>query len=476
MSTTRRNLVIIFIATVAVRLVFNILTRFTVDDAFITFRYAENMAMGHGFVYNEGQHVLGTSTPLFTLMLALFSLLSVSPIRAAMFISLVSSGITAMVIYRLALLLRFTHWSWVPALIYMLWPRTLVGDTCGMETAFFTMLVTASFYYQHRRLIFYALATATLAAVTRPEGLFLILVLLAYNGYRNRDKLLQYLSTPLFIIVPWLSFSYFYFGSVIPNSVSAKVALYSRFATKPFLESLVYLMAWHNPVGWILLLSAIGGGYWLYKKQNFGRLEIVWLVGMILFYAFSRTHIFFWYVLPVYPLYLLFAGALLPLLSDRVGLLAKQSRACGAAIAVVLVALAAVGNYRAADYYSTYQEHLENIHKAIGHYLYSHARADDLVAAEDVGYMGYYSKKRILDRDGLVSPEAIPYNRSGDYLDLILDYRPDWVVTAIPSYTADFMEDKRFLDDYSLDRAFKSGPVLEYRVYSRDVHNAPAEK
>ncbi|MDH4158307.1 MAG: hypothetical protein OEW00_13635, partial [candidate division Zixibacteria bacterium] len=107
MSTTRRNLVIIFVATVAVRLVFNILTRFTADDAFITYRYAENMAMGYGFVYNEGQRVLGTSTPLFTLMLALFSFLSVSPLRAAMFISLVSSGITAMIIYRMALFLRF---------------------------------------------------------------------------------------------------------------------------------------------------------------------------------------------------------------------------------------------------------------------------------------------------------------------------------------------------------------------------------
>ena len=476
MSTTRRNLVIIFVATVAVRLVFNILTRFTADDAFITYRYAENMAMGYGFVYNEGQRVLGTSTPLFTLMLALFSFLSVSPLRAAMFISLVSSGITAMIIYRMALLLRFAHWSWVPVLIYMLWPRTLVGDTCGMETAFFTMLVTASFYYQHRRLIFYALATATLAAVTRPEGLFLVLVLLLYNGYRSRDKLLQYLSTPLFIIIPWLLFSYFYFGSVIPNSMSGKLALYSRFATKPFLESLVYLMAWHNPVGWILFLSAIGGGYWLYRKQNFGRLEVVWLAGMILFYAFSRTHIFFWYVLPIYPVYLLFAGASLPLLSDKAAVSTERTRTCGTVIAVVLIALAAVGNYRAIDYYSTYQKHLENIHKAIGYYLYSHARADDVVAAEDIGYMGYFSRKRILDRDGLVSPEAIPYNRSGDYLGLILDYQPEWVVTAIPSHTADFMGDMKFQENYSLEKAFKSGPVLEYRVYARVAQNSPAEK
>ncbi|MCB0187901.1 MAG: hypothetical protein KDE31_26715, partial [Caldilineaceae bacterium] len=41
-----------------------------VDDAFITYRYAENLATGQGFVYNAGERLLGTSTPLYTLLLA----------------------------------------------------------------------------------------------------------------------------------------------------------------------------------------------------------------------------------------------------------------------------------------------------------------------------------------------------------------------------------------------------------------------
>ena len=42
----------------------------TIDDAFITFRYARNLLAGQGFVYNAGQRVLGTTTPLYTLLLA----------------------------------------------------------------------------------------------------------------------------------------------------------------------------------------------------------------------------------------------------------------------------------------------------------------------------------------------------------------------------------------------------------------------
>ncbi|HEC35405.1 MAG TPA: hypothetical protein ENI39_02600, partial [Anaerolineae bacterium] len=42
----------------------------TVDDAYITFRYARNLVEGRGFVYNLGERVLGTTTPLYTLLLS----------------------------------------------------------------------------------------------------------------------------------------------------------------------------------------------------------------------------------------------------------------------------------------------------------------------------------------------------------------------------------------------------------------------
>ena len=42
----------------------------TIDDAFITFRYSRNLLAGNGFVYNPGQRVQGTTTPLYTLLMA----------------------------------------------------------------------------------------------------------------------------------------------------------------------------------------------------------------------------------------------------------------------------------------------------------------------------------------------------------------------------------------------------------------------
>ena len=45
-------------------------TPYAIDDAWITYRYAEHVGAGDGFVYNPGERVLGTSTPLYTLLLA----------------------------------------------------------------------------------------------------------------------------------------------------------------------------------------------------------------------------------------------------------------------------------------------------------------------------------------------------------------------------------------------------------------------
>ncbi len=37
----------------------------TIDDAYITYRYSQNILEGHGLVYNPGERVLGTTTPLY---------------------------------------------------------------------------------------------------------------------------------------------------------------------------------------------------------------------------------------------------------------------------------------------------------------------------------------------------------------------------------------------------------------------------
>ena len=57
MLSTYQKSILIFFAAVATRLAYHWLTGFTADDAFITFRYAENIAFGKGFVYIDGERI-----------------------------------------------------------------------------------------------------------------------------------------------------------------------------------------------------------------------------------------------------------------------------------------------------------------------------------------------------------------------------------------------------------------------------------
>jgi len=55
----------------------------TLDDAYITFRYAENLAAGHGLVYNPGEYVEGTTTLLWAVILAAVHAIGLDTILAS---------------------------------------------------------------------------------------------------------------------------------------------------------------------------------------------------------------------------------------------------------------------------------------------------------------------------------------------------------------------------------------------------------
>ncbi len=484
MTSKNRNIILLFAGTIIARIIFFILTGFTADDAFITFRYASNIVSGLGFVYNAGEAVLGTTTPLFTMLMTVPIALGISPVAGALAISLIASGLTATIIYRFALQLRLGSFAPIPAIAYMLMPRSLVADSSGMETALFTLFIIAAFYLQFRRLDYYAIGMATLATLTRPEGGLLLIILLVVNTFENRSRILSYLIGPAILLGSWILFATWYFGSPIPNSIPAKIALYSQFGIEPFPKNLILALGWHNPLGPILTLASIPGFLWLRKTQNFGRTQLIWLIGMFLFFGLSKTVLFFWYIPPTYPIYLLLASSSIVWLHD----LCKQrgwkpemiSRAKSATIVGLFVAIVLIGaNIPKVSAFKQFAEGMRDIHYQAGIYLSVHADKDDIVTAEDIGYLGFYSERHIVDRDGLVSPEVIPYNREGRYLDLILDIDADWVCAFVKSPISTFVDAPEFNKRYKTVHTYYPGTAAELRIYNRQTaqtnNSAPKE-
>src|SRR5688572_25239317 len=146
------------------------------DDAFISFRYAENLVDGLGLVFNAGERVEGYTNFAWTLLIAAGMQLGFDPVPFTRWLGLGCYAAT------LALLLGASRrasggglWLPIAALGLALNPHAQLFATCGLETPLFTLLVTLLLLLAAcgRRAATFALAGAigTLAAMTRPDGL-----------------------------------------------------------------------------------------------------------------------------------------------------------------------------------------------------------------------------------------------------------------------------------------------------------------
>ena len=88
------------------------------DDPFITFRYAENLARGLGFVYNPGERVLSTTTPLFALLLAILSHSGLDLPHLANLIGALSLALGGLALWDLARTWKTPLVGWVGLLLY----------------------------------------------------------------------------------------------------------------------------------------------------------------------------------------------------------------------------------------------------------------------------------------------------------------------------------------------------------------------
>jgi arabinofuranosyltransferase len=435
--------IILFFTAIAVRLVLFFATHYAVDDAFITFRYAENLALGNGFVYNLGERVLGTTTPLFTLLIAFLNLIGISSITAAMLINLTAAGLTTVILYRWSQHLDLGRFTILPAIIYVVFPRSVICDIAGMETAFFTLLITSGLYLLFLRKHFAAITVASLATVARPEGWALLALALVVTFFRDRRQLLLKGIPVLLIAGNWLLFAYLYFGSIVPNSLTAKMALYSGHGQFSSWQGLSVTLGLNSPFGWIIWPLFLLGLIFAFRKDRLLGLIALWCGAYLGALVASGTHVFFWYPAAVYPTsFVIVTIAVVHLLRQIPAAKAAYTNWLPVVASILVVAASSihltVGSKNLRQEMATYR----NIHIAAGNYLTQHTSPNDRVLAEDIGYLGYYFRWHIIDRDGLVTPQAAKYNRASEYYRFADSTNAEWLFidpdypTALPIVTA----------------------------------------
>ncbi len=457
------------------------------DDPYITYRYARNLVNGVGFVYNAGERVLSTTTPLYALLLAGFGFLRVDIPTMGYWLSVASLGGAAFLLYGMAASVKKVWGGIVAGALLLVSPALVM--TFGLETNLYLMLGLGALTAYLRNRVTLAFALCALLTLTRNDGIVLTGILaLDYvwqqralpgdmrNAIRDTHFLRPFL-VYLLILFPWLLFSTFYFGAPFPFTLAAKIAqaqsgLWDTFAIGFFKWARDNAL-WLAP----LCVFAVIGIVWAARAKSRVLLLLAWALLHLVAYSILGVAFYPWYVAPLIPALCFFAGIGVAQIGEIQYLRRNQFLKYGA---VILCGAFLFGlELRAAnDAGMTKPSPKVEAYERAANWLAQNTNADASVDALEVGVIGYFDERRTVDFVGLVDPQRVPYLRVREFADGVRRAHADYVI-AIPPDTW-LPDDVWFKDAYRAAEKIRmpgfygNKPLV---IYQRaDAGRAPTEK
>ena len=259
----------------------------TVDDLFISLRYAAHLADGTGLVYNPGEYVEGFSSPLWVVLQAIGHLAGIDGVTATKVISLASLGLLAV--------MTFTYSRSV-----LQTPPTLAAMGCvalaansyvmawawlGLETPLYLALLVAWPLTLHHLVARPSVARGALATATgcalgtvRPEAPLFVGLLLCSSAaapsaslFGQRARHLAGVAVVVGLVLSLLLLArHSYFDGWLPHTYYAKRG--AGFAIAKLRP--LWSMGAH-PVEVLLLLVSLVGACWLAVRRRLDALVVL---------------------------------------------------------------------------------------------------------------------------------------------------------------------------------------------------------
>lgn len=416
-----------------------LLRHFVIDDAFIVYRVARNLASGLGPVFNPGERVEAYSDPLFTFLLA--PIAAVAPGNEALpaiarLIGLAAGLGSLLVLATIAL----PGGSATTALALMLCAASTsmtLWSVAGLETSLYGFLILAAarvtLARPRSRSAELGLGLLLAAVVlSRPEGAMPAAALLLWRLIDRESRHhwaahARVVSAALAPSIAYLAFRRLYFGEWVPNTYFAKHAALSLAVPR----GVAYLGDFlaHNGTAWffvpgllalasarrhpaiaisVLVLASylpyvvLVGGDWMdahrFMAPVFPWVAILLAVGWVSLFAFARD-------------------ALVARGAARLGPAVVPAGVVLAAAAFALANVPNTARVREAGYVNA-RPYYVTMGRLVAEIAQSHWR----VATDDIGAIGWYARIRVLDLLGLANPDMAHRRKSQQ--DLVADFGP----------------------------------------------------
>lgn len=471
---------------------------FPLDDAWIHQTYARNLARYGRLAFVPGQVSAGSTAPLWTLLLAPAHLIRIDPQIWSCVLGLATLGMLAVGVRRLCvrlfpsqpalgaaaglIVLLEWHLAWaafsgMETLLYacgVVWllERYLTWEVGQREPTQDVRPRLRRFNTPLRESPFMLGLLGGLLVLVRPEGVLLVALLAVAGLLARRRRSLRYtlsiaadaLAGFALLLLPYLSFNLLTSGMLFPNTMYAKQAEYAELLGQP-----LWVRLWHvlkptlTGAQVLLVPGAIYATVALIKGRRrlavngelgvFSRLvPVLWWGAMVLLYAL-RLPVDYQhgrYLMPTIPVLILIGtpGTLCWLRPRDLRLLVRvTSRALPLILVLLLLGFLVLGARAFAVDVAIING--EMVQTAL--WLNENTPADALIAAHDIGAIGYFAQRPLLDLAGLVTPEIIPFIRDeARVLEFVIEQKAEYVVT-FPSWYKQLVADERLVLRYQTD-------------------------
>jgi hypothetical protein len=420
---------------------------FKPDDFYIYLRFAENLIQRQQLAFNPGEPAYGFTSVLWLTLISFGGAITGSTMLWAKLASLAATAVTpalaALVVTRLSGCRVLAALAGVVVGCNAWLVRwSMSGLEAGLSAALpLAIVLLALRAHDAQRPPVAASVLAGLAPLVRPEmiGLWLLflmhVLLVGHAPWPKRLRRVAILSVPgLLISGGTLLCLWAQFGRFLPNTAAAKGTMHDPFAAAlPALKRIVMILA--STSGCELALACLAVFLWLVRREwrpltrlrdpNGSLLMAAWVVGLIGLYAMQGVSVYTRYLLMILPLVVV--GGLAQL--GRWWLRRGVHRGVLVILVVGVVAQNTVLDLRLI-YPATlaYQESEERVNIELGTWLRDNTPPQAAVAVPDIGAIGLYSQRRIVDMNGLVTPEVIPYRREGRVVEYLEQHPPDYII------------------------------------------------
>ncbi len=400
---------------------------------------------GLGFVYNPGERVLSTTTPLFSLVLAVLRPIWNNLPQLGILIGALSLAAGGLIFWSLGRYWALPMAGYTGLLLYPTFP--LLATTLGSETPLYLALALMTFASYAQRKYTQTGIFAALTILTRPDGILVTALIAAHYLIRVR-KTIPWRAVVVFLVplAAWGLFAEVYFGSPIPVTLAAKQGQFSLIANAGFLPGLRTLgQAYLNFPHYIILgtLALLGLFLVLWRFRDWALLAL-WPILYTASYSILKVSSYFWYYAPLVPGLIGMAGVGLS------GLWEGTSRLRRPWSAITIALIFVLAGYQIQD--------LSNLrelpdprfpsYQTVGHWLSENTDTTAMVGTLEVGIIGYYSTNPMLDFAGLIQPQvAAQFGPGTTYEDAALwaveNYSFEYLILhdgLMPRLEADYVE------------------------------------